>query len=599
MNLELLTDKIHQAIAERGGYYLSLLGLKGEKPAHKEAPKAYQRKENHMKRLLLIILIGLGMTANGWADDENYPPIQDENYAPNRIVPGPREPLEVEVWADRDNEATYREGETISLYFRTNRDAYVALYNIDARGQVFLLYPQHQDDPHFVQGGVTYELPDRRDDYDLWVTGPPGVEFVQAVASLRPFDLPDNWPSYYRGSRAPSRTYSSPVQVDDQDIEEFIYDLNSRLVPIKRYPDECAEDLYTFYVAPQPRTVYRPVVYDYGYGDFDFPYGSEIWIDGVYCGVAPFSNYRLFVGAHIVRVIQPGYPPYVRHIYVYPRRRFSVNFSISFNFGYRHHRYYRDYYPYSYFCYISPDYRYKYRHAYYGENRYKDIFRRDVRFKSWVRDAGDRDWGKSKLLGDAVKKQTRRDDGKKVFDRREVQKRSTMRDVLEKNRDGNREKIRSSDGGRQKVSSGEERKSRSVYEAWEKSRKGRGDGEGQVKEKTRYRGWEEGKRERSSGSRDERPRFEGSKRERSSGVFNEPRQMETRKERSSRGRDEQPRFEGSKRERSSGNSDQPRQMERSKRESHQSSEPAKVERSKQRGGNEGRSRGSSKKGRDD
>ncbi len=534
-----------------------------------------------MKRLLLVFLIGLGMTANGWAqDDEDYPPRQDENYAPNRIVPGPKgEPLEIELWADRDNEDTYYEGENITLYFRANRDAYVALYNIDARGQVFLLYPQAPEAPHFVRGGVTYELPDRRDDYDFWVTGPPGVEFVQAVASLRPFDLPDNWPSYYRGSRAPNRDYSSPVQVDDENIEEFIYDLNSRLIPIKRYPDECAEDLFTFYVAPRPHTVHRPVVYDYGYWDFDFPYGSEIWIDGAYCGVAPFYDYRLYPGTHLVRVIQPGYPPYVRHIYVYPKSRFSVNFSFSFNFGYRNYRYYRYYYPYTYFCLISPDYRYKYRHSYYGEARYKDVFRKDVRFKSWVsRDAGDRDFGKSKLLGSTVRDKLRRDDGKVVVDRQTTKKRSTIREVLERNQDGRREKLRTGDGDREKVSSREERKSNSVYEAWEKSRKGRDNDDGQVKEKTRYRGWEEGKKERSSGNRDEGERFEGSKRERSSKSG----------------------YEGGKRERSSRNSDEPRQVEKSKKESHHSSEPAKVERSKQdSGGKEGRSRGSSKKGRDD
>ena len=519
-----------------------------------------------MKRLLLIFLIGLGMTANGWADDDDY--------APNRIVPGPREPLEIELWADRDNEATYREGENISLYFRANRDAHVALYNIDARGHVFLLYPQNPDDPHFVRGGVTYELPDQRDDYNLWVTGPPGVEFVQAVASLRPFELPDNWPSYYRGSRAPSRSYSSPVQVDDENIEEFIYNLNSRLIPIKEYPDECAEDLYTFYVAPRPRTVYRPAVYDYGYWDFDYPYGSEIWIDGVYCGVAPIYDWGLYPGTHIVRVIQPGCPPYVRHIYVYPRSRFSVNFSFSFNFGYRNYRYYRYYYPYTYFCLISPDYRYKYRHAYYGESRYRDVFRRDVRFKSWVsRDAGDRDWGKSKLLGNTVREKLRRDDGKANVGRHETKQRSTIREVLEKNRDGTREKVHSRDGDRDKLRSGEEKKSKSVYEAWEKSRKGRGDDGGQVKEKTRYRGWEDGSTELTTRG----------KKERSSGNSNEP-----------------GRVEGSKKERSSGNADQPRQVEKSKKESHRSSEPVKVERSKQDGGGkEGRSRGSSKKGRDD
>lgn len=442
-----------------------------------------------MKRLFffLLFLIGLSQPSRLWADDEDY--------NTNRIAPGSKgEPLEIQVWADRDNEETYYEGENITLYFKANRDAYVALYNIDARGQVFLLYPQNPGDPHFIRGGVTYQLPDRLDNYDLWVTGPQGVEFVQAVASLRPFDLPDNWPSYYRGSRAPSRSYSSPVKVDGENIEEFIYELNSRLIPIKEYPDECAEDLYTFYVAHRPQTVYRPVVYDYGYWDFDYPYGSEIWIDGVYCGIAPLYSWSLYPGTHIVRVIQPGYPPYIRQIYCYPRSRFSLNFSFFFDFGYRNNRYYRDYYPYSYFCYISPDYRYKYRHQYYGESRYKDVFRKDVRFKTWVsRDKDDRDWGKSKLLGSTVREKLRRDDGKVAVDRRETKKRSTIREVLERNRDGDGEKVRTR----------ESKKSGSVYEAWEKSRKGRvensegsrNDGDAQTKEKVRYRNWEEGKKE--------------------------------------------------------------------------------------------------------
>jgi hypothetical protein len=520
------------------------------------------------------------MTAKVWADD-------DDDYAPNRIVPGPKgEPLEIELWADRDNEDTYYEGEKITLNFRTNQDAYVALYNIDSRGHVFLLHPERPGEARFVRGGVTYELPDRRDDYDLWVTGPQGVEFVQAVASTRPFELPDNWPSYYRGMRAPSRSYSSPVQVDDENIEEFIYDLNSRLIPIKRYPDECAEDLFTFYVKPRPHTVYAPVVYDYGWCDFDYPYGSEIWIDGVYCGVAPIYGWRLYPGTHIVRVYQPGCPPYVRHIYVYPKRRFSVNFSVSFHFGYRNYRYYRYYYPYTYFCFISPDYRYKYRHHHYGESRYRDAIRKDVRFKTWVSRDDDRDWGKSKLLGTVVREKSHRDDGKVVVDRRETKKRSTIREVIERNRDGGREKIRSRDSDRDDVRSREGKKSKSVYEAWDEARKERVErsegsrkdrDDGQAREKVRYRNWEEGKKDRSSGNRDDGERFEGSKKERSSGSYEE----------------------SGKKERPSRQADEPRQVEKSKRESGRSSEPAKVERSKREGGNEGRSRGSSKKGRDD
>ena len=94
-------------------------------------------------------------------------------------------------------------------------------------------------------------------------------------------------------------------------------------------------------------------------------------------------------------------------------------------------------------------------------------------------------------------------------------------------------------------------------------KQGAGDDGGRAKGTTRYKGWEESIKERSSGNSSDPGRVEGSKKERSS-----------------------------------RNSDEPRQVEKSKKESRGSSEPAKVERSKQGGGNEGRSK-SSKKGRDD
>lgn len=514
-----------------------------------------------MKKLILIVLIGLGMTVRGWADDDDY--------RPNGIAPGPKgDPVQIEIWADRDNEANYYEGENITLYFRANRDCYAALYDIDTRGHVFLLYPQDPNDPHFIRGGVTYRLPDRGDDYGLWVTGPPGAEFVEAVASIRPFSLPDDWPSFYRGDRAPSGYSSSPVTVDNQNLEEFIYETNSRLIPIKQYPDECAEDLYTFYVQPRPHTVYRPVVYDYGYADFDFPYGSEIWVDGVYCGLAPIYDWGFWPGTHIVQIFEPGCPPYIRQIYVYPRSRFTVNFAFSFNFGYQNYRYYRYYYPYTYFCFLSPDYRYKYRHPYYGDSRYRDIFNRDVRFKSWVRTTSvDRDWGKSRLLSDAVREKMRgqqvdRGGDRVIRQQRENKRFTPLQEMMDRSR-----------GGRQdRVSGQEERKSRPVYETWEQSRKGRDGSTGGDRDGVRYRGWQDGNRQRSAGDQ--------------SGQ-----NVEGKRERPGRTWDQSGRDAGGQRERSVGGGNQPRRIEQGQRDQGRGQPGARPEGRGKQGGSRGSKKG--------
>ena len=100
--------------------------------------------------------------------------------------------LVVDLWTDRGDGAVYHVGDPIRVYFRCSTDAYVVLYNVDTQGRVHLLYPYRRGDPHYVQGGREYQLPGSSARYDLVVDGPPGVEYVQALASREPFQqLPD------------------------------------------------------------------------------------------------------------------------------------------------------------------------------------------------------------------------------------------------------------------------------------------------------------------------------------------------------------------------------------------------------------------------
>jgi hypothetical protein len=99
--------------------------------------------------------------------------------------------IAVDVWVNREEGGVYRPGESMRIFFRTNSDAHVLVYNIDTEGYIHLVYPYGPSDPLRVDAGRTYRIPARHDPYDLVADGPPGMEFVVAVASRHPFrDLP-------------------------------------------------------------------------------------------------------------------------------------------------------------------------------------------------------------------------------------------------------------------------------------------------------------------------------------------------------------------------------------------------------------------------
>jgi len=121
-------------------------------------------------------------------------------------TPARGEPVRIEIWVDRGEGATYREGNRVGVRFRTNRDCFVVIYDIDTEGFLTLLYPDDPYDDGFVRGGRVYRLPGSRAGYDLVAEGPPGVEYVAAVAALAPLGgrlpwyLAEGYETYgYRG----------------------------------------------------------------------------------------------------------------------------------------------------------------------------------------------------------------------------------------------------------------------------------------------------------------------------------------------------------------------------------------------------------------
>ncbi|NNF05796.1 MAG: DUF4384 domain-containing protein [Candidatus Eisenbacteria bacterium] len=114
-------------------------------------------------------------------------PVPTDRIEPLRRLPNTRQGrLSVDVWTNVGEGGYVYPGEAVKVSFRTNRNAFVAVYSIDTRGRRTKLFPMYAGDEGFVNRGEKITLGGRHDGYDLVATGPAGTERIVAIASKQP-----------------------------------------------------------------------------------------------------------------------------------------------------------------------------------------------------------------------------------------------------------------------------------------------------------------------------------------------------------------------------------------------------------------------------
>ncbi len=229
-----------------------------------------------------------------FADDGNY----DDDY--NLSEPRIDRYLDVELSTNHDD-GEYFEGDNVTLKFRVNQDAFVAIYSVDSRDRVNLIFPASPGDDNFVRGGVTYRIPDGYSDYDLIVSGPEGIENMQIIASRERFPIPD-W-------------YGASGLLNDWDDRfDFMDYINSKYF-VRYNGQRFAYDRTAIYINEWEPTYFHPVYYPSypswtvsGNVYLDYPWGSSVWINGIYWGCTPLYIPRIYVGWHTFTICDPyGY----------------------------------------------------------------------------------------------------------------------------------------------------------------------------------------------------------------------------------------------------------------------------------------------------
>lgn len=103
------------------------------------------------------------------------------------LVPVSRTTINVDLWLNKACGSPFYTREKALIYFKTDVDGYVTLYDIDTQGNVLVIFPNRHTPDNAIKAGQRFQIPAQEADYDLIVEGPEGIEYIEAVASTDPY----------------------------------------------------------------------------------------------------------------------------------------------------------------------------------------------------------------------------------------------------------------------------------------------------------------------------------------------------------------------------------------------------------------------------
>ena len=96
--------------------------------------------------------------------------------------------VSVTAWVDHDDKI-YAVGERVRLFVKTNKDAYVNVFNIAPSGQIAMLFPNAHQKDNKVAGNQVVEIPPPTSGASIKVAAPVGRELIKVVASTSPVPI--------------------------------------------------------------------------------------------------------------------------------------------------------------------------------------------------------------------------------------------------------------------------------------------------------------------------------------------------------------------------------------------------------------------------
>ncbi len=275
--------------------------------------------------LTMLLVMSIGITSV-WADDNDeeeemsamkvvVEEKQEESLQieVTKVIVNPTAPFNVDVWVDKGDGAVYQPGEKLYVYFKSDRDCYLTLFDFTTTNDVHVIFPNRYNSNNYIQAGRVYKIPGPDYGFEFEVEGPPGTEIIKAIATLDRRRLTGQDLSSYSGYE------ESGFATVSEDPGEFVTALKVVVKPLPQ--SKWAEDSAVFYVGRRPS--YAGVIRI----DSD-PSGAEVYVDGHYIGTTSM-DYAVLAGTYTVEVMKSGYDTWQDTVNVSPDRMVRVSAYLS------------------------------------------------------------------------------------------------------------------------------------------------------------------------------------------------------------------------------------------------------------------------------
>lgn len=231
---------------------------------------------------------------------------------PRKIIITPDEPstMEASIRVNKGEGTVYQTGESISIQFEVNKDAYVVIYDIEADGNTHIIFPNRYQTDNKVMANQTVTIPRG---YNMNVGAKQGKEYLQIVASSHQFAQYNAWNQSFSASPFPNITKNA-----ENDLQS--YTKRIIITPDNTSPEWTSASTY-FYVG------YRPTS-----GTVSFnsnPSGAAIWLDGSWVNRNTPLKTTLPEGYHYVRFYKSGYQTFETQFYLNAGGYQEINANLS------------------------------------------------------------------------------------------------------------------------------------------------------------------------------------------------------------------------------------------------------------------------------
>lgn len=155
-----------------------------------------KEEEEMSKRIIraVVMVVAVVFMATGAYADQNAPTKQIKVVKkPNEVqglhaIKNPHPGFKVKLWTNK-KDATYKVGENVVFYFKTNKDCRLTLFNVGTSGKVHILFPNKYQKDNLVKAGKVYRIPAKNAKWEFKAQGPAGVDLVKAIAVATPKEV--------------------------------------------------------------------------------------------------------------------------------------------------------------------------------------------------------------------------------------------------------------------------------------------------------------------------------------------------------------------------------------------------------------------------